>query len=123
MLTAISELNRTALNLAVAAALGRNMVWLEHTDEFGEIDPEDTIAYDPLPDYSGSWAQGGPLAQKLQMSFEPQFAFGRVSSWVCRSYAEGPQAIGEGPDQLTAAMRCFAAYHLGLGFTVPEQAL
>lgn len=118
-----SDLSLLALNWAVSVALGRQMVWLEHFEEFGEIDPDDSIAYDPLPDYCYNWAHGGPLVRQAQISFEPQFAFGRVDTWICRTHAFEQQGQGQYREQLVAAMRSFVASQLGDTVDVPEQAL
>ena len=77
-----------------------------------------------VPDYSGNWAVGGPLLKRFEISLEPQFALGKISTWIAAVHGEAParhlrDGRGEDADQLHAAMRALVHQHCGAVVAVP----
>lgn len=115
---AVSVLSDLQLNWAIAEILGKNVEYIEWADCLGEIDPEDSIAFEPLRDYQGDWAHGGPVLQAHDVSFEPRDDNGRY--WLCRTNVEGNCGVGVSRSQLRAAMLAVVNHHYGENVTVPD---
>ena len=112
-------LSGRALDWAVAKALGRNFVWIDSADEFGEWDLEDSCAFEPLPRYSEQWQHGGPVLDKFQICVDSRELPIRTSiGWVPVLGLELHRA--QGPTVLISAMRCFVLSKLGRQVEVPD---
>lgn len=117
----LDALTDLELNWAVARVLGRNIVYSAMHGCYGEIDPQDSIAVDPLADFCNDWAAGGPLVQRYNVSFSPMHnSAGVITGWRGRTWPEQDQH-GEAEDsrQLRCAMLAIVAQHCGPQVQVP----
>ncbi len=111
----VDSLSAAQLNWAIGVAIGA--VIREYSPS------EQTILR-----YSEDWAAGGPLVSSCGIGAEPQFAFGRVESWVCTVHGDVPsksvrQGVGRDENQLRAAMLALADQFYGGSLEVPVSLL
>ncbi len=76
--------------------------------------------------YDSDWAIGGKLVEQYQISMDPQYANGSVSSWVCRVCAPTPhsderQGRAHASTQLRAAMLALVHQFHGDQVKVPAE--
>lgn len=69
--------------------------------------------YEPMPNYSAAWAQGGPIIER------ERFEFRQARTGMLASYQGGETWFG--PTHLIAAMRCYVASKLGDTIDIPEE--
>ena len=106
-----NDLIGAALDWAVAKCEG---VVSDDIDDFC-LSVKDEFAY------STSWALGGPLLDRKNISISPTYAGGVPVGWVAE-HGYGITFIQcDGPTPLVAAMRCFVASHLGDEVDVPDE--
>jgi len=94
-----SELQGFALDWAVAKC---EDAWVR--------DGED----DDCPEYSTSWAQGGPIIEREKITLE-----WTGEGW--NAYIRHDDEYPDGPTPLIAAMRCYVASKLGDEVEIPEE--
>ena len=70
---------------------------------------------DNCPEYSTSWAQGGPIIEEEKIEL-----FMRDEEWFAYSQRSKPEDF-HGDTPLIAAMRCYVASKLGDDVDVPEE--
>jgi hypothetical protein len=140
-----SELQRAALNWAVAKAEGKHLVKLH--DHFSKLarhsgvseerlaqhlalQPDvwvwlDSVgATQPLESYCEAWAQGGPIIEREKISTEEiQGAWKAELEHLTADDANYRYGLGYGPTPLIAAMRCYVASKLGDEVEIPEELL
>jgi len=114
----VSDLEGTALDYAVAIALGATGFYYDTIDTcWVKLDGRDrtfskgwtACAFNP----STNWAHGGPIIEKDRVEFR------QAMSGMYASYQAGPTWFGK--THLEAAMRCFVASNLGNEVDVPEE--
>ena len=117
-----SELTGAALNWAVAKALGvkprYDLVSHGRTWRGWWIaNPE----YEPMPNYSTNWAQGGPIIEREKISLIEEADRTWQGSVGGATDLVAPFWFENGPTPLIAAMRCYVASELGDEVEIPEE--
>jgi len=117
-----SELTRTALDWAVATALGRGPKY--DMKSHGRTWCDWWLAapgheYEPMPSYSTDWFHGGVLIEREKLCLDIDSA-GVWLAWTKQNYDDEPRHMVSGPTPLIAAMRCYVASKLGDNVELPE---
>lgn len=73
------------------------------------------------PMFSTNWAQGGPIIEREGISIVLDWDIQGEFSWTATRIEGSSVSEAQGPTPLIAAMRCFAAGHLGDEIEIPEE--
>ena len=115
-----SELQRPALDWAVAKCLGHRVV--ENYGAYIRIYLPDqkqsmyTLTFCP----SADWSQGGPIIEREEIFLAKSI----LGGWTGTIYTQDDEVrciLHEGPTPLIAAMRCFVSSKLGDEVEVPNE--
>ena len=118
-----SELQRAALDWAVAIALGHDKQ--DIITDFGvyiriKTQPAGTLTFCP----SNDWAQGGPIIERWEIGLKRNAPCSDGRQWEAGPSITAKGAGGKwgyGPTPLIAAMRCYVASKLGDETEIPEE--
>lgn len=126
---AVKDLQGPALDWAVAVAEGYVVapVVAGRKTLVRNYDHEEYWVYTPSTD----WAQGGPIMERESISFRTYHnpkseVHGRYYAKVCKrsgSMVRWSSSDAQGPNPLSAAMRCFVTTKLGTEVEIPESLL
>lgn len=78
----------------------------------------------PIPDFSGSWTEGGPIIDREKIDIYQ--STGRICAAMWENTPGGGRLIAEAkdcPNALVAAMRCYVASKLGETVMVHKELL
>lgn len=106
-----SELTGAALDWAVAKCEGVEYLAQPEYDGIGK-------RYEPT-NYSTNWSQGGPILERENIQLLIDTLGNHFAVLWIKGIGYGPRM--DGPDPLTAAMRCYVASKLGDTVDVPEE--